>query len=116
MNRWIQYKSGPVELTDSLDSSLRLIHVDHLRVSVSRPGEAFGNLRRQVRGRFSLAGETYTLGITDPICEKEYLSKPNGKYETGEAFLTVSLGGPNRDAYCYKLIAAVIRPGKADET
>ena len=36
-----------------------------------------------------------------------YLAQPDGNYEIGECYLTVSLGEPFGDA-CYKLIAAVI--------
>ena len=99
----------PLALTKSLDSSLRLIHVDSVQLSVLRPGTAFGNPKRRVQGRFSYAKKEYALWITDPSYEREYLSKPDDEYEIGESFLTVSLGEPFKEA-CYKLVAAVIRP------
>ena len=107
----------PIDKARSLDSSLSLIHVDDLSLVVSTPGEAFGNPTPQVRGRFSYREEEYALRITDPLCEKEYLSRMGGPYEIGEAFLTISLGElfPERNA-CYKLIAAVIQPNKANGT
>ena len=49
----------------------------------------------------------YHLWVTDPGYEREYLLKPDGDYEIGETFLTVSLGEPLND-YCYKLVAAII--------
>ncbi len=49
----------------------------------------------------------YRLWVTDPRYERAYLAKPDGDYEIGEAFLTVSLGEPYNNA-CYKLIAAII--------
>lgn len=49
----------------------------------------------------------YRLWVTDPGYERAYLAKPDGEYELGESFLTVSLGEPHNDA-CYKLIAAII--------
>ncbi|MCI0622289.1 MAG: hypothetical protein L0387_11590 [Acidobacteria bacterium] len=97
----------PLSLASSLTSSLRLVRVDRLVLSVFKPGQAFGNPKRRVQGRFHHGGADYGLWITDPIYERRYLAKPDGTYEIGESFLTVSLGEPHNDA-CYKLIAAVI--------
>lgn len=98
----------PLARAKSLDSSLRLIHVDRVQLSVFRPGEAFGNPKRRVQGRFSYAGQEYALWITDPVYERKYLSEPDGEYEIGESFLIISLGEPFNEA-CYKLIATVIQ-------
>lgn len=97
----------PLSLAKDLRSSLRLVHMDRLGLSVFNPGEAFGNPKRRVQGRFQHAGTHYRLWITDPIYERAYLAKPNGEYEIGECCLTISLGEPFEGA-CYKLIAAVI--------
>ena len=97
----------PYESLASVSSSLRLIHVEGIELEVLRPGEAFGNDKRRVRGRFSHAGEAYALWVTDPGYERKYLSKLNGVYEIGPCFLTVSLGETYRSA-CYKLVAAII--------
>ena len=97
----------PLELARSLSSSLRLIHVGGLQLEVSRPGEAFGNSKRRVQGRFSHAGTDYALWVTDPGYERKYLAKLDGAYEIGECYLSVSLGEPYQGA-CYKLIAAII--------
>ena len=95
----------PIHDARSLNHSLRLIKVDGLELYVSRPG----NYRRSVQGRFRYDGTDYWLRVTDPICKREYLQKPNGNYPIGESFLTVSLGEPFQgDAY--KLIAAIIEP------
>jgi hypothetical protein len=96
----------PLSLAESLDSSLRLIHVERLTLSVFKPGEAFGNPKRRVQGRFLHDGTTHWLWITDPQYEREYLAQPDGDYEIGESFLTISLGEPHNGA-CYKLIAAI---------
>jgi hypothetical protein len=88
-------------------SSLRLVRVDRMMLSVFMPGEAFGNPKRRVQGRFSHAGTGYRLWVTDPIYERAYLAKADGEYEIGESFLTVSLGEPHEGA-CYKLIAAIM--------
>ncbi len=97
----------PLSLAGTISSSLRLIHVDALKVAILMPGEAFGNPKRRVQGRFQHAGTEYRMWVTDPAYERAYLAKPDGSYEMGECFLTISLGEPYKDA-CYKLIAAII--------
>lgn len=97
----------PLAMAGGLTSSLRLIHVDRLALSVFKPGEAFGNPKRRVQGRFQHDGVEYRLWVTDPAYERTHLAKPDGDYEIGESFLTLSLGEAFNDA-CYKLIAAVI--------
>ena len=97
----------PLESVGSLDSSLRLIHVDRIRLDVFSPGEAFGNRKRRVQGRFRHAGTEYALWVTDPGHERRYLAKLDGAYALDECYLTISLGEPYQGA-CYKLIAAII--------
>ncbi len=72
-----------------------------------RPGEAFGNRKRRVQGRFSHAGVDYALWVTDPVYEREYLAKLDGGYDLGECYLTISLGELYQQ-FRYKLIAAII--------
>ena len=71
------------------------------------PGEAFGNSKRRVQGRFRHAGVQYALWITDPGYEGKYLAKRDGTYELDNCYLTISLGEPYQ-GNVYKLIAAVI--------
>ena len=97
----------PRELAGSVENSLRLLHVDRLQLSVFKPGEAFGNMKRRVQGRFVHAGRRYALWVTDPVYERQYLAKLDGDYQIGESFLTISLGELYGDSY-YKLVAAVI--------
>jgi len=52
-------------------------------------------------------GDEYALWVTDPSYERSYLARPDGDYEIGESFLTISLGEPFNDC-CYKLVAAII--------
>ena len=99
----------PEDLTSGVSSSLRLIRVDALELRVFAPGEAFGNPKRRVQGRFDHAGHYYALWVTDPVYERGYLSKPDGTYEIGRCYVTVSLGEPF-DGSCYKLIAAIMEP------
>jgi hypothetical protein len=97
----------PLDLAGGMRSSLRLLHTDRLTLSVFKPGEAFGNPKRRVQARFRHAGAQYQLWVTDPAYERAYLARPDGDYQIGESFFTVSLGEPHRGA-CYKLVAAVI--------
>ena len=91
----------------TVSDSLRLVPVERLKLSVFKPGEAFGNPKRRVQGQFSHAGTKYALWVTDPEYEREYLAKLDGNYEIGESYLTISLGEPYEGA-CYKLIAAIV--------
>ena len=97
-----------LESADSVSNSLRLIHVERLNLVVFESGGAFGNPKRRVQGQFIHSGTRYKLWITDPVYERAYLAKPNGIYNIGECYLTISLGEPFEGA-CYKLIAAIIR-------
>ena len=101
----------PLSLADGLDTSLRLIHINRVTLSVFKPGEAFGNPKRRVQGRFRHQDTDYRLWVTDPWYERTYLAKKDGDYEIGECYLTVSLGEPHNGA-CYKLIAAIIERGR----
>ena len=98
----------PIAAIGSVSDSLRLIRVDRLELVVCRPGEAFGNNKRRVQGRFRYAGTTYALWVTDPKYERMYLAKLDGTYQLGKCYLTISLGEQFRGS-CYKLIAAVIK-------
>jgi hypothetical protein len=97
----------PLASTVDVTTSLRLVLVERVTLAVFRPGEAFGNPKRRVQGRFRHDGVGYRLWVTDPNYERAYLAKPDGIYEIGESYLTVSLGEPHNEA-CYKLIAAII--------
>ena len=97
----------PWTAIDKVTDSLRFIHVGSLRLSVGL-NEAYSRPKRQVRGRFSFGGVDYTLGVTDPRYKQTYLARPDGDYEIGDSFLTISLGEPYKD-FCYKLIAAIIQ-------
>ena len=103
----------PLSLAKGLNDSLRLIQVDELTLSVFKPGEAFGNSKRRVQGRFRYGGDEYRLWVTDPDYERDYLAKPDNDYKIGKHYLTVSLGEPYMSA-CYKLIAAIIPCDEGD--
>ena len=90
---------------EAIDSSLRFIHVDKLKLKVSGP--EYGNTTKTVRGLFQHNNSKYKLSVTDTKYEKKYSAKHIGDYELGKCFLTVSLGLPYKN-YAYKLIAAII--------
>lgn len=101
-------------LTDeaiTLPDSLKLIRVTELKIQVHTPGSAFGDPRLALRAQFSYSGHKYNLRVTDPEYEQEYMTKPQGTYELGESFLTMSLGEPY-EGYVYKLVAAIIERAK----
>jgi hypothetical protein len=97
----------PLVQAGAIRSSLRLLYVRELELCVCKPGEAFGNPKRRVQGRFRHGVDDYHLWVTDPIYERAFLLKEDGEYRLGECFLTVSLGEPFKDD-CHKLIAAII--------
>ncbi|MGA5284050.1 dual OB domain-containing protein [Streptomyces griseoincarnatus] len=101
----------PTEEAATLSDSLKLIRVTDLTLQVHTPGEMFGDQRPVLRAWFSHAGHRYILRVTDPEYELQYLAKPEGIYEIGESFLTVSLGEPYA-GYAYKLVAAIMERTK----
>ena len=102
----------PTALADDLKSSLVLLRAPSVELAVFAPGEAFGNRKRRVQAHFHHGGDDYRLWVTDPVYEREYLARPDGQYQLGECFLTVSLGEPYKGS-CYKLVAAIIEPTTA---
>jgi hypothetical protein len=97
-----------------LDQSLFLLHLDQLKIHVFAPGAAFNNPKRRVQASFSTGGADYRLWVTDPIIERTYLAGEDGDFAIGECFVTASLGEPNSDGFCYKLVAAIITRDGAD--
>lgn len=101
----------PIEEAVTLPDSLKLIRVTNLTLQVHAPRTIFAEQRGALRARFSHKGHTHILRVTDPEYELKYLAKPEGVYELGESFLTVSLGEPF-EGYVYKLVAAIIERAK----
>ena len=99
----------PLKAEGEISSSLRLVGVEELALEVFAPGEAFGNSKRRVQGRFVHAGRGYAFRVTDPVCERRYLSRLDGKHRIGERHLTIALGEPYEGAI-HKFIAAIIEP------
>ena len=116
---WVNESSSSAGLNDRivhagaelLTSSLYLIRPERVVLRVFAPGADFGNPKRRVQADLWYGGFNYRLWITDPLVEQKYLAGKDGNYPVGECFVTVSLGEPHNDGYCYKLVAALIAPG-----
>lgn len=87
-------------------TSLALVRARGLTARVFRPGAAYGDAQRKVRGAFLYHGREYDFTITDPTVESLYRAGEDGQYLIGDRFITVSLAEPY-NGYAYKLIAAV---------
>jgi hypothetical protein len=92
----------PVDIAHTLDASLYLIKPDAFDVVVMD----FGN--KVVKSDIFYNGEHYCFAITDPIIEKEYITRDPGSYKIDNALICVSLSEPFKGD-CYKLVASVIR-------
>lgn len=92
---------------NAASGSLKLIAVDDLRLRVYSPSGSFGDSKRRVQAIFSFNKDDYRLWVTDPEIEQTYLAQPDGVYDLGPHYLTVSLGEP-WNGRCYKLVAAII--------
>ena len=97
----------PFASLEMVSSSLRLLHLERLELQVFAPGEAFGNAKRRVQGRFLHAGAEYALWVADPVYERAYLAKLDGPYRIGECYLTINLG-EEYEGFRHKLIAAIV--------
>ncbi|MGD0231570.1 MAG: hypothetical protein ABSC19_14655 [Syntrophorhabdales bacterium] len=91
-----------------MTGSLVLIQPISPSIHVQTEGAEFGNPRRRVRASFEYHGTNYILIVTDPVAERKFLGKPDGRYPLDESYLCISLGEVHTDNYCYKLVAAVI--------
>ena len=98
----------PATAASTLDTSLCLIEAN-LEVCVFNPGAARGDFRRRVQGRFRHNGSDYRMWVTDPDQEQKYFAGPNGSYQVGKCYLTISLSLAAIYGYHYKLIAGVIK-------
>jgi hypothetical protein len=101
----------PQETADALPRSLYLIHIPRVALHVFAPSEAFGNPKRRVQAQFQHAATWYTLWVTDPYIERNFLARGDGIYSLDECCLTISLGEPYEKKgqyFRYKLVAAII--------
>jgi hypothetical protein len=99
-----------------LTSSLLLVRVGPIRIVVRLNYED----EKKYRAAFNYNEIEYDLPITDPKVRIEYESRLPGSYQLNEKkiYLCISLGEPFKahdsleEAYCYKLVAAIIRFNK----
>jgi len=90
-------------------TSLYLVRVDRLRLLVGRKAAEYPDSKRAVRGEFVYLGSTYRMDVTDPVIERNYLTKADGQYDRASPILCISLGDAYQ-GYFYKLVAAVLYP------
>ena len=60
----------PLQQAAEETSSLKLIHVDEVRLRVFAPSLDFGKSKRTVQARFQFSGNDYALSVTDPDIEE----------------------------------------------
>lgn len=101
----------PIDQLDGNGRSLRFIYVSGLQLLVHVPGASFGDHKRRIDAHFHFNSDDYKLRVTDSSVEDRYFAMPNGSYNLGPSYLTVSLGEPYRGDY-YKLVAALIGVGQ----
>ncbi len=95
---------------EELDNSLYLLRLESLKLRVFAPRAAFNEPKRRVQAVFTHHNTEYRIWVTDTLVEEQYLAEADGTYAIGPCFVTVSLGAPYEDGYCYKLVAAIITP------
>jgi hypothetical protein len=100
----------PEAIAAGLPTSITLIRVPQLQIRVHRPWDSL-----KVRALFTYREIYYSLQVTDPVIETEFLPHGAGIYDIGPSLLCISLGLPftkvngDGNVYRYKLVAAVIR-------
>jgi len=88
-------------------TSLYLVETDRLSLLVGHKAPEYADSKRAVRGDFVYRGVNYRMDVTDPEIEREYLGRPDGRYQILRPVLCISLGDPYQGHF-YKLVAAVL--------
>lgn len=99
----------PLEVAQTIHSSLRLIQPEDLIVRVRIEGKEINEPKRRMRAAFRHCGNFYNLVVTDPDTETLLFAKPDAEYRFPGAFLCISLGEPLGN-WCYKLAASLLLP------
>jgi hypothetical protein len=100
------------QIAGQSNHSLLLIKPIDLTISVAREGGVFAPAKRAARTSFLFDGLRYTLKVTDPYIEHEYLRGENVVFPVSECVLCVSLGEAF-NGHAYKLVATMITPERA---
>src|SRR5580700_5914319 len=70
----------PASDLGAITRSLFLIRPENFRICVVVEGARLNNPRRRVRARFGLSGHEYSVFVTDPVVEEQYLAMQNAEY------------------------------------
>jgi len=90
--------------------SLLLLQLANSSIIVRTEGAEFNNPKRKVRFQFNIDDQSYLLPITDPEIERIYLGQPDNEYPINDIhYVTISLGQPHTDGFCYLFAAGIIR-------
>ena len=93
----------PEKQVGSLPDSLVLVEPQQLRIEIRLEAA-----KLRVRAEFRIAGQMYNLGVTDPVVERQCLSREEGFHSYRKrAVACISIGEPF-NGYCYKLVASII--------
>ena len=93
----------PEEQVASLPDSLVLVEPQQMRIEIRLLAA-----KLRVRAEFRLAGQKYNFGVTDPVVERQCLSRSEGFHTYKKrAVACISVGEPF-NGYCYKLVASIV--------
>ncbi len=94
----------PVVDTFGVQDSLRMIHVDRLKLTVYTDQHRD---QKRLTGSFEYRNVPYTLQVKDVEYENRLDEKEIGDYQIRDRYLCISLAGEFQN-YCYKLIAGIM--------
>ena len=104
----------PEHLIDPNGGSLRLIALDLVELHAGPKAPEFGNMKPIVRASFDYGGTHYRFDVTDPVIERDLLSRGSGDYQLRSVLACVSLS-EIWQGFAYKLVAAIITEQRASQ-
>lgn len=122
-NFWLPVESTIHGLNDKIgiliagrmNSSLKLIQPVGLQIKVYfEPGFNGAPSRKRVRAMFQYNNVKYSLIVSDPIVEEQYLAKTEGSYPIETAVICVSHTELWDNGYASRLVATVITPDRCN--
>ena len=98
----------PIWEADYWAGSMRLIRVEDLLITVSKPYR-YGSPYPFLKVSFNYLGDSYALRVTNPDIENTAKGLADGKYPIGGQFLSVCIAEPYK-GFAYKVVSAIIKP------